>query len=270
MLWYFSPVMWISKKTLWKYGKDIKLIICRYFPLIQRMLTDFLLYDIKQKKGITHKEEHKSSFNKTQMSKKPILERLLLGMIVAICTEYDTNMFKLIERSTWEVFISYFLKLRKATFFQRCFYQLVTAGFSLGDETIVFDIILHQNMIGELWDIIQQRERDLLVFKEELPNRLFYQLSLYLVKLIEEVEGDGKKYPIMKKQFTVNLAWKKIREYRRREKPPTQGPTVVFQPRLPVGKELFKNVTMKGGHAPIAVRSFNPSNKSDTSTKSKK
>lgn len=269
----YSALLTDRKRPLWKHARDIKLIVYRYFPLIQRMVTDFLTYDLKQSKGVKQKEESKLPFNKTQLSKKPILEKLLLGTIVGLCTEYDTSMLKLIERSTWEVFTAYFLAFRKAAFFQRCYYQLVTAAFSLSDETLVFDVVLYQNMIGELWEIIQQRERDILVFKEDFPNRLFYHISMHLVKLLEDIEDNGKKYPIMRKQFEVNLAWKKIREYRGREPGPSAAPAVVFQPRLPAGKEFFKNVTMKGNQPfPIAVRNFSASNKTDkdTSIKSKK
>jgi len=205
---------------------------------MQRYLCEFMNYDLaieksKQKQKKSGREEIKKQENEeekqiltaSQLDKKSQFEHLLLETLTIICTKYDTMNLKLIERFTWETFLTVFLKYRKKYHFQYNFCKLVDGGFKLDAEPIVLDMILYQNIIGELWDIIQERQRDLILFKEKPHNEHFFYLCIHLIKLLENIEGNTKTYPIMNKQFSFNLAWVKIREYRGRDPP---GPINLF------------------------------------------
>jgi len=142
-----------------------------------------------------------------------------LEVLVNICTRYNPKYLIEISRSTWTILVQYFLKARSNTFFQMRFYKLVTAGFELNDEPLILSIMLFENLIGELWEILQEKERYSTLPVSARPSKdLFYNISLKMIMLLETLEGNPK-FPIMNGQFTVNLAWKKIKEVRNRDKP---------------------------------------------------
>ena len=205
------------------YEKNVNFIIQRYFYILQRLLVDYLGYSLKPEKPGKIKpasripEETKKSsavlLTKAQIENRGTFQRLLMETLVVLCTKFNEHYIHEIQRTTWETILVYFLRSRKSTEFQLQFYRLFTAGFKLGTENIVLDIILYQNIIGELWEIVQEQERDTIIFKGSPHNEMFYAISNKFITFLESIEGNPN-YPVMNAQFAVNLAWKKLREFR--------------------------------------------------------
>ncbi len=200
----------------------MKTVIDRYFLTLQHMIVDYLDFVMKPaaaRSTVSAEEMKEPTLSKPQIERHDRLRRIMLETLVTLCTKYNPLYMFSIERSTWDALLSYFLKFRRKPEFQMQFYRLLHTGFRLGVESVVLDIILYQNMIGSIWDIVQERERDTIVYKDQPHNELFHNLITRMITFLESIEGN-RAYPIMNKQFTVNLAWKKLKEFRARGKDP--------------------------------------------------
>lgn len=199
------------------------MVVDRYFAVLQRMIVDYFDFATKPaaaRPTIGLAGEGKSVaaiFSKPQLAHHDRFRRLMLETLVCICTRYNALYMFSLDRSTWDALLGYFLAFRsRQADFHMQFYRLITTGFRLGVESIVLDIVLYRNLIGEMWDAVQERSREAILISKDksTQNELFHHIVGRMLTFLESIEGNSHVYPVMNSQFSVNLAWKKLREFR--------------------------------------------------------
>lgn len=166
----------------------------------------------------TQEEIKETSFGTLPVKETPAERKsrqLLLKTMVVICTKYNKKFLQDISRQAWCSILSYYLKITKDNIFLLCFHELLFLGIEMETESIVLNIALYYNTIGNLWEIIQARETDMEIFKGQPHNEIHYNIANKIILWLEAIEGNPN-YPIMNSQLKINLAWKKIKEAQNR------------------------------------------------------
>lgn len=210
----------------------------RYFLVLERLIQE--LYSDKTSTAESPRREPRIALvapsPRQSSSIHPSACRYaVLETLITICTRFSPKYLLEISRQTWATLLRYYLRVRGQRRFHMQFLRLVTAGFASGEEPVVMSMLLFENMIGELWEIVQQKQKE----KEQEKSKgdpLFFGIAEKLILLLEGIENDPR-YPVMNGQFSVNMAWKRIRESRGRNKDmfPPLSASIVLSGRLSSG-----------------------------------